>query len=141
MKEFDLIEVNYQTLNQWIQQIKDGLAQCDENGLSEIETALHGLKVKISNPGDISPSWQFIWQELEEILQYKKDVYAKIPEHQRSGTWQVLFDNPYSVEGVVCHTELSFSKAAYLYAKYRRGLQKTEYVKLQKVIDAIIHRG
>lgn len=92
-------------------------------------------------PGKFSPSWERIWDELEQIIIYKIKLLNSIPTEERSGEWQVVMDNPYTNQEVVCYPGLSFIEAAYLYGYFRPELEKNEYMRIQKVQSLIMEFG
>lgn len=105
-------------------------------GEAELKTwgdAFERARAAVPNPGQYSPSWREIWDELAAAQQEKQLVFRRISPEERSGVWQVIFDNPYSTDGVVCHPGLALEDAAYLYAGYRYHVKKNEHVYLQKV--------
>ncbi|BAU27449.1 hypothetical protein DFP93_102305 [Aneurinibacillus soli] len=112
---------------------KELRAAVDEAGLAAWEEAFERAYAAVPTPGQYSPSWHDIWDELRAVQQGKTKVLARVAPEERTGVWQVTFDNPYSTEGVVCHPGLSLADAAYLYAGYRYNLKKNEHVCLQKV--------
>ena len=50
-------------------------------------------------------------------------------------------DNPLVVQEVVCYPALTFGDAAYLYAYFRPQLEKSEYIRLQKIQTVIQEIG
>lgn len=105
----------------------------DEAGLVAWEEAFKRAQAALPAPGEYSPSWHDIWDELTAVQREKAKALASVASEERTGVWQVIFDNPYSTEGVVCHPGLSLADAAYLYAGYQYNLKKNEHVCLQKV--------
>ena len=113
-------------------------------GEAELQTwgeAFERARTAVPNPGQYSPSWREIWDELAAAQQEKQRVFEQISPEERSGVWQVMFNNPYSTDGVVCHQGLSLVEAAYLYAEYRYNLKKNEHVYLQKVQTYVAEIG
>ncbi|MNR53601.1 hypothetical protein D3C85_1736400 [compost metagenome] len=90
---------------------------------------------------DFSPSWETIWPEIELTIAAKRNIYTNIPHADRAGEWQVIMDNPLVVQEVVCYPGLSFEDAAYLYAYFRPQLEKSEYIRLQKIQTVIQEIG
>ncbi|MDF2963546.1 MAG: hypothetical protein K0S39_5281 [Paenibacillus sp.] len=102
-----------------------------------IETA----KQLFPDPGVFSPSWLHIWKELEQIVSIKAQLMETVPVQERDGEWQVILDNPHTIQEVVCHPGLSFDDASYLYGYFRLGLEKNEYIRLQKIQNMFIDVG
>ncbi|WP_261303212.1 hypothetical protein [Paenibacillus andongensis] len=118
----------------------------------EIKTAgdadIEGIELTIAKasrlfpePVNFSPSWECIWPELHATLAAKKHVLSTITEADRKGEWQVIMDNPQVVQEVVCYPGLEFHDAAYLYAYFRPQLEKSEYIRLQKIQTVIQEVG
>lgn len=112
-----------------------------DDEVAEAELLLRRSRETLPTPGDISPSWQHIWQELFGILRYKRDVLERIPVSARGGEWQVLLDNPYSNQHIAVYPGLDFCEAAYMYGYFRTGLEQNEYIRLQKVETVIMNTG
>lgn len=110
----------------------------------EIDMMVHMLakaKRYFPEPGMISPSWQTIWEELDDIVHHKCLILEKIPQAERDGEWQIVMDNPYTNQEVVCYPNLSFIEAAYLYAYFRPKLTKNEYIQVQKIQHQLTEYG
>ena len=75
------------------------------------------------------------------MLHWKVYVYRKVPPGDREGEWQILMDNPYTNQEVVCYPGLTFDDAANLFAYFRPNLVKNEYLRMQKVSTAITEHG
>lgn len=131
----------YSLINEWIKRLESDLQQADEDQFNQIEAEIQTAQELLPNPGKYSPLWVNTWQILCDIWGIKKKVFQEIPKSERSGEWQILFDNPYSTEGTVIHVKLSFPHAAYQFAKYRNGLHKHEYVSIQKAQRYITDYG
>jgi len=86
-------------------------------------------------PGRFSPAWENVWTELERICAAKNEALAAIPPAARDGEWQVLIDNPYVSQPVVCYPGLSFLDAVYLFGYFRQDLAPNERLRLQRVTD------
>ncbi|NOV02595.1 hypothetical protein GC097_21565 [Paenibacillus sp. LMG 31457] len=106
-----------------------------------LEQALAKASRLFPEPVQFSPSWECIWAELEATLTAKKHVLSSISPAERSGEWQVIMDNPQVVQEVVCYPGLDFHDAAYLYAYFRPQLEKSEYIRLQKIQTVIQELG
>ncbi len=92
-------------------------------------------------PGKISPSWEYVWERFEQTITFKINALESIALEERNGDWQVVMDNPHTNQEVVCYPSLSFMEAAYLYAYFRPGLEKNEYIQIQKVHRLITEYG
>jgi hypothetical protein len=64
-----------------------------------------------------------------------------VPPDQRGGEWQVILDNPHTIQEIVCHPGLTFDDAAYLFSYFRPGLERNEYIRLQKIQNMIVQVG
>lgn len=112
----------------------------DEEAQEMVRLISKGIKI-FPHPGQISPSWERVWIDFEQMINYKIKMLQSIGKDERDGTWQVVMDNPYTNQEVVCYPELSFLEAAYLYSYFRPGLEKNEYVQVQKVKSLIMEYG
>lgn len=121
----------------FFRRILEGLQQqiktfTDEES-EQILQLLAKAKQYFPHPGKISPSWQTIWEELEEVIIYKINMLQRVPSSEREGDWQIVMDNPYTNQEIVCYPNLSFLEAAYLYGYFRPKLDNNEYIQIQKV--------
>jgi hypothetical protein len=107
----------------------------------EIESLIERAKTLFPAPGTFSPSWERIWDELEQTVAYKRKVLETVPVEERDGEWQIIMDNPYVIQDVVCYPGLPFLEAAYMYGYFRPGLEKNEYLRLQKVRTVFMEFG
>jgi hypothetical protein len=117
------------------------IKQFTDNEAETVVKLIAKAKKLFPDPGQISPSWERVWIEFEQMIQYKIKMLQSIAEDKRDGDWQVVMDNPYTNQEVVCYPGLSFLEAAYLYSYFRPGLEKNEYVQVQKVKSLIMEYG
>jgi hypothetical protein len=92
-------------------------------------------------PRTFSPSWDKVWKELEQMISFKIRALQTIAPEDRGGEWQIIMDNPYFTQQVVCYPCLSFAEAAYLYAYFRPQIENNEYIRLQKIQNVIMELG
>jgi hypothetical protein len=109
--------------------------------MREVREALSKARRILPQPGRLSPSWEHLWEQMERWLADKEEVLRQVPREARDGEWQIVMDNPYSHDAVVCYPGLPFIEAAFLYAYFRAGLKKNEYIRLQKVVNLIMTYG
>lgn len=123
----------------------DGLTEAIKAGADRdipgLEQALAKAGRLFPEPVQFSPSWACIWAELGATLAAKKRVLNSIAPDERTGEWQVIMDNPNVVQEVVCYPGLEFKDAAWLYAYFRPQLEKSEYIRLQKIQTVIQELG
>jgi len=134
-------KAGFSAINQWIHSLYDHVKKMDEPEFNQVKRWLECGKELFPDLAVYSPSWANTWKELFEIHRRKADYYFTVSSDQRDGEWQVLYDNPFATDGIVCHTNKTFPEATYLAAKYQLGLKRAEYVKLQKVLTSLVHRG
>lgn len=134
-------EAGFSAFNQLIQSIYNNLKLMEEKEFKQLKIWLELGRELFPDLVSVSPSWENTWRDTFKIYQIKVDLYKEIPEEERNGEWQVLFDNPFSTEEIVCNPNKTFAEATYLMAKYQLGIKKTEIVKLQKVTTVIIRKG
>ncbi|WP_052476344.1 hypothetical protein [Cohnella kolymensis] len=92
-------------------------------------------------PGLFSPSWNELWNEFEGIYTAKNKVLYRIPAEVRDGEWQVLIDNPFVPQQVVCYPALEFADASYLYGYFQLELKPHECLRLQKITQLMVTHG
>lgn len=131
----------FSALNQFINSLYDKVKNMDEKEFKEVKNWLELSKELLPDLSLYSPAWQDTWKELFYLYDTKVEIYSAVSNEERKGEWQVLFDNPFSTEQIVCHTNKTFTDAAYLTAKYQFKLRRAEYIKLQKVISVITKKG
>jgi len=134
-------EGGYSGFNELLDHLKHQLKLCDETTMDGVQAALAKAKEMIPQPGKISPSWEYIWEEMERFLRYKQEVFSRVPHTEREGEWQIVMDNPFTNDNIVCYPGLSFTEGAYLYAYFRDRLRDNEYIRLQKVVHVIVTEG
>lgn len=123
------------------EQFRDGLKQY---GDSEIE--LYGRLIRrgrelFPDPLRFSPSFREIWDEFEQIYRAKNEALVAVSPSERDGEWQVLIDNPYVTQQVVCYPSLAFKDASYLYGYFRRELKPNEVLRLLRVTPCLSASG
>jgi hypothetical protein len=125
----------------FIEDFREALKNYDETEIREIGDLLSLCLQLFPQPGRFSPSWDRVWQEFEGIYQAKNDAMAEISPSERKGEWQVLIDNPYMHQQVVCYPDLSFTAAAFMYAYFQKDLKPNECLRLQKVTHLLMRNG
>ncbi|TCS84460.1 hypothetical protein [Tepidibacillus fermentans] len=131
----------FAVFNELIRSFHEELKKLDENGFEQMQDWIELGKELFPELYRFSPTWEYFWDEITQLYQNKQEFYQIVPKEERDGEWQVLFDNPFSTEGIVCHTDKNFAEATYLAAKYQLSMKKAEILKLQKVSNTIIKRG
>lgn len=136
-----ILQRGYSSFSDLLLHLRMKLRSFEDGDTAELLSLIDKARVIFPEPGRISPSWEYVWDELGKIILYKQDVLQSVPPDQRAGEWQVIMDNPYTHEERVCYPGLAFVEGAYLYSYFRLGLKKNEYVRLQKVESVIISFG
>lgn len=113
----------------------------DDEGELRVRQLLRKAQHDFPQPGQFSPSWTHIWQELDKRVMYKSKALAAFPPEGREGEWQIILDNPYTNQEIVCYPALSFLDAAYLYGWFRPTLQQNEYIRMQKIQTLLTDQG
>ena len=121
--------------------LKDQLKAFTDDDIDDFILIFNKAKQCVPQPGRISPAWETIWSELEQIMTYKIELLQSIPLAERVGEWQIIMDNPYTNQEVVCYPNLTFLDAAYLYGYFRPLLEKNEYIQVQKVQNILTVLG
>ncbi|UJF33482.1 hypothetical protein [Paenibacillus hexagrammi] len=117
------------------------LKTAKDGDLERIEALLAKACHLFPEPAAFSPSWETVWQQLSDSAAAKRQVLQTVAESEREGEWQIIMDNPHAVQEVVCYPGLSFQDAAYLYAYFRPQLEKSEYIRMQKIQTLIQETG
>lgn len=134
-------EGNYSHFSVIVNQMRERIRHADEQQLDKLSGLIDKGEQIFPEPEKYSPSWDGLWQDYRTLVDYKASVLRSVPEQDRDGEWQVLMDNPFTTEGIVCYTSLGFLEAAYMFAYFRQGLQKTEHLRLQKVVNKLVYQG
>lgn len=123
------------------EQFREGLRQYGHDERELYARLLERNRRLFPEPSRFSPSFAELWDEFELILRGKNEALDAIPASESEGEWQVLLDNPYSTQQVVCYPSLSFLEAAYLYAYFQRELKPNELLRLQRITHRLAVRG
>lgn len=137
----DILKGGFSVFRQFIEDFGEELKRYEDEQKNDIQSILDKCKRWFPNPGSISPAWQTIWEDYQSIITYKNKALEAISLDQRDGEWQIIMDNPFTNQQVVCYPGLSFIEAAYLYGYFYRGLEKNEYLRLQKIDTLLIAEG
>lgn len=136
-----LAEGGYSPFHELLEGLKLRLAASAEDGLDEVKELIRKGRLAVPEPGLISPAWEKVWDDQELLVKYKEEALQAVPADSRDGEWQIVMDNPFTNDGIACYPGLSFVEAAYLYAYFRKDLKKTEYLRLQKVVNLLKVEG
>lgn len=136
-----LLDGGYRSLYLFIREFRELLKSYEDEDAQKIELLIQKARKLLPDPGAISPSWQNVWEEFSQICQIKNKLFNQIPVHTRDGEWQVIMDNPFTNQDVVCYPGLTFLEAAYLYSYFRTSLNKHEIIRLQKIETLISEHG
>ncbi len=136
-----IAQEGYFSFYRFIEDFRTELKTYGDDRIATIGRKLSRARELFPEPQRFSPSWNAVWDEFELIFVIKNDVLAAIPLTGRDGEWQILLDNPYSHQQVVCYPGLSFLEAAYLYGYFQRELKPNEVLRLQKVSNLLSVNG
>lgn len=129
--------IGYDAFRPLIDLLVKELKEADEQRFDTMGERIAALKRLFPEPGSFSPTWQNVWEELQEKLRWKRYAYESVPARERDGEWQIIMDNPFTNQEIVCYPSLSFIEASYLFCYFKPTLEKTEYLRLQKVVTAV----
>jgi hypothetical protein len=121
--------------------IRESFKRTDEANLNEFNELVNKIKTAVPNPGEISPSWEYFWRDLDRMTHLKDKVFNEVHADTREGEWQVIIDNPFSHDNVACYPMLSFLEGVYLYCYFSLNLKKNEYLRLQKIASLVTMHG
>lgn len=125
----------------FVEEFRDALKAYADDGIAEMGSLLANARDCFPSPGRFSPSWDKLWDEFDGLYRAKNETLAEIPNMERDGEWQVLLDNPYSTQPVVCYPGLAFPEAVYMYAYFQKDLKPNEFLRLQKVAQRMVTTG
>jgi len=131
----------YPVFRRFLDRFHTYLKALQEDQEEEVLNLIAKARRVIPSPGKLSPSWAYIWDHLASMAQYKLKVLHSVSPEDRDGEWQILIDNPFVNREVACYPGLSFDDAAYIYAKFRPGLEHNEYIRLQKIQTHVTEFG
>ncbi|MFC5648481.1 hypothetical protein ACFPYJ_04945 [Paenibacillus solisilvae] len=131
----------FTALRRLLDEFRDYLRRFTDNEGERAEELLLFASTAIPEPGRISPSWAYIWQEYERIIRTKRYLFQTIPAADRDGEWQVLLDNPHSNQNIAVYPALTFLESIYMFAYFRTDLTNNEYIRLQKIANVVTFTG
>lgn len=139
--QHEITEGGFSIFREFVDEFLELLKRYEDPQQNLVLQYLEKAKRLIPDPGSISPAWQKLWEEYEEIVKYKNLAMERISVEERPGEWQVIMDNPFVNQQVVCYPGLTFIEAAYLYGYFHPGLENNEYLRLQKVQTLLMNHG
>lgn len=125
----------------FVEEFRAQLKCYSDAGADHLQACLDRGRRLFPKPGEFSPSWNELWNEFEGIYTAKNEVLSSIPSADRDGEWQVLIDNPFLPQQVVCYPGLQFLDAAYMYGYFQLELKPHECLRLQKVTQLMVTYG
>ncbi|MEB3104026.1 hypothetical protein [Ferviditalea candida] len=134
-------EGGYSLFSRFVELLRNELKQFEEMQAEKVQEMLRKGRLAVPEPGSISPAWSSIWEELERTAAYKMEALRAIAPEDRKGEWQIIIDNPFSHEPIICHPGLTFSEASYYYGYFRLNLQKNEFIRLQRIVSMLTTSG
>ncbi|WP_282935266.1 hypothetical protein [Paenibacillus sp. RC67] len=134
-------EGGYSAFHMLLEGFKNTLKKLQEYEKESIYAWITKAREMFPSPEQFSPSWSDIWDELQQMAEIKTKLLQTVSPEERDGEWQLILDNPHSIQEVVCHPGLTFDEASYLYSYFRPGLQKNEYIRLQKIQSMVMEVG
>jgi hypothetical protein len=142
-QEFKLAiqSAGYFSFYKFVEDFRDGLKRYSDSDRAHYGFYLERARKLFPKPEQFSPSWDTLWEDFDLIYTSKNDVLVAIPDSDRTGEWQVLIDNPYTHQQVVCYPSLAFLEAAYMYGYFQRDLKPHECLRLQKVTNLLLTHG
>lgn len=117
----------------FVEDFRNHLKSYGDDAASETLALVLTARRLFPNPVMFSPSWEKVWDELELIVRAKNETLRQVAPDRREGEWQVLIDNPYLPQQVVCYPGLAFLDAAYMYAYFQYDLEPSELLRLQRI--------
>lgn len=137
----EMLSAGYAAFYAFVEQFRAALKGYADEEVPRVAELIGQGRKTFPDPGRFSPSWARVWEQFERIAAAKNEALAAVRPADRTGEWQVLIDNPYRPQQVVCYPELSFLDAAYAYGYFRLELEPNEVLRLQKVELALRAQG
>lgn len=134
-------QAGYTAFYAFIEEFRDGLRCYHEEDIELFAQLLNRGRSLFPDPARFSPAWSRIWEHYDTIYHSKNAALSAVSPTERQGDWQVLIDNPFVTQQVVCYPDLSFMEAAYLYGYFKWELKPHEVLRLQKVCSRIEASG
>jgi hypothetical protein len=134
-------EAGYSAFRLLVDQLERAVKLADETNFAIVEERIRIANQMFPEPVKFSPTWQLFWVQIRTKLHWKRHAYEVVPAVERTGEWQIIMDNPYTNQEVVCYPGLSFLEAAYLFGYFKPTLEINEYIRLQKVVTALNLEG
>ena len=131
----------FAAFREFLDDFRDLLKRYTDRDKEQVQACLEKAKRWFPDPGAFSPAWQNVWEQYAEIIRYKNVAMEAVPEPERDGEWQIVIDNPYKHQPIVCYPGLQFIEAAYLYGYFHPDLEKNEYLRLQKIHTVLFDHG
>jgi hypothetical protein len=131
----------YFSFYKFAEDFRNGLKSYSDADITHYGHKLDRARSLFPTPEQFSPSWGVLWEEFGIIFHAKNEALSAIPVSARDGEWQVLIDNPYTHQQVVCYPSLAFLEAAYMYGYFQRDLKPHECLRLQKVTELLLAYG
>lgn len=137
----EIKQQGYANFRQLLEDFDQRIRSFDDQQVDSMYQLLEKARKTFPTPQQFSPSWQHIWDVYEQRIRYKHKLLSTIPPAEREAQWQIIMDNPYTNQEVVCYPDLSFMEAAYLYCYFRPELVSNEYIQVQKVNSVFMEYG
>lgn len=134
-------EGGYSLFSRFVELLRNELKKSEELQMEQVQEIIRKGRLALPEPGFISPAWSSIWDDLERTAACKMEALRAIGPEERTGEWQIIIDNPYSHEPIICHPGLTFPEAAYYYGFFRLSLQKNEFIRLQRIENMLTSSG
>ncbi len=128
-----IIEGGYSPFSAFLYQFEQRMKQAGDADMGLLEELIRRGKQALPDPGAISPAWEKKWERLEGIAEQKSQILKSVAPDKREGEWQIIIDNPFSLESVSCHPGLDFYQAAYYFGYFMQDLKKNEFLRLQRI--------
>jgi hypothetical protein len=125
----------------FVEDFRGWLKSYADEDIGETDNLLSRAREDFPQPERFSPSWGRLWEEFEGICRAKNEVLAAVPFPAREGEWQVLIDNPFLPQQVVCYPALAFGDAAYMFAYFQKDLKPNEILRFQRVTHLLTKSG
>ncbi|WP_373230956.1 hypothetical protein [Cohnella sp.] len=131
----------YFSFYKFVEDFRNGLKAYSDAQIVGYRLLLERARRLFPAPERFSPSWDTLWEEYDLIYAAKNEVLLQISAADRAGEWQIVIDNPYTHQPVVCYPNLKFLEAAYMYGYFQRDLKPHENLRLQKVTNLLLRHG
>jgi hypothetical protein len=131
----------YHLFSRFIDGFREAIKSYTDEQQGSIQQWIDTASELFPTPIQFSPHWQSIWDDFTQTVYHKNRMLQQFSPAEREGEWQIVMDNPFTNQEIVCYPGLDFIDAAYLFGYFRPELKENEYIRLQRVVNRVVEKG